>query len=44
LRELYFEEQYLYILQFADDQAVISNDKEDMEYIIRKLMEKYERD
>ncbi|XP_044745272.1 uncharacterized protein LOC123307119 [Coccinella septempunctata] len=33
----------LYTLQFADDQAVVSGDKDDMEYMIRKLIEEYEK-
>jgi hypothetical protein len=32
----------LYILQFANNQAVITNNKEDIKYI-RKLMEEYEK-
>lgn len=31
----------LYTLQFADDQAVMASDKEDMEYMVRKLIEEY---
>lgn len=31
----------LYTLQFADDQVVIANDKYDMEYMMRKLIEEY---
>lgn len=31
----------LYTLQFADDQAVVSDDKDDMEYIICELIEEY---
>jgi len=29
-------------LLFTDDQTIISNDKEDIEYMMRKLMEEYE--
>lgn len=31
----------MYTLQFADDQVVIANDKEDLEYMMRKLIEEY---
>lgn len=31
----------IYTLQFADDQVVLSNVREDMEYIMRKLVGKY---
>lgn len=35
---------YLYTLQFASDQAVITNDKEDIKYMMGKLIiEEYER-
>lgn len=33
----------LYTLHFADDQVVLAQDKDDLEYIIRKLIEEYER-
>lgn len=33
----------LYTLQFADDQAVIANDKDDMEYMVKKLVEEYDK-
>jgi hypothetical protein len=33
----------LYTLQFADDQVVLGRDKEDLEYMIRKLQETYEK-
>jgi hypothetical protein len=33
------ENTTLYTLQFADDQAVLAGDKEDLEYIARKLKE-----
>lgn len=33
--------QCLCTLQFANDQAVISNDRDDMEYMVRKLIEEY---
>lgn len=36
-----FNDGCLYTLQFADDQVVITNNKEDMEYVMRKLLEKY---
>jgi len=37
------KEQYLYTLQFADDQAVISNDEKNIEYIVKKLIKEYEK-
>lgn len=33
----------LYTLQFADDQVLIANDKDDLEYMTRKLQEEYEK-
>jgi len=36
------KKQCLYTFQFADDQAIIASNKEDMEYMMRKLMEEYE--
>jgi malonyl CoA-acyl carrier protein transacylase len=33
----------LYALQFADDQVVLAGDKEDLEYMTRKLKESYEK-
>ena len=33
----------LYTLQFADDQVVLAEDKEDLEYMTRKLKETYEK-
>jgi len=41
--EIKLREQCLYTLQFADDQAIIANDKEDIKYMARKLIEEYER-
>lgn len=35
--------KYIYILQFADDQVVIANDKDDMQYMMRKLIEEYDK-
>jgi len=32
----------LYTLYFADDQVVIAQDKEDLEYMTRKLLKEYE--
>jgi len=32
-----------YTLQFADDQVVLAGDKEDLEYVMRKLKETYEK-
>jgi len=33
----------LYTLQFADDQLVLAGDKEDLEFMTRKLKETYEK-
>jgi hypothetical protein len=33
----------LYTLQFADDKVVLAGDKEDLEYMTRKLKETYEK-
>ena len=33
----------MYTLQFADDQVVLAGDKEDLEYMTRKLTETYEK-
>lgn len=33
----------IYTLQFADDQVVLAEDKEDLEYMTRKLKEEYEK-
>ena len=33
----------LYTLQFADDQVIIANDKEDLEYMARRLQEEYRK-
>ena len=33
----------LYTLQFADDPVVLAGDKEDLEYMTRKLKENYEK-
>ena len=33
----------LYTLHFADDQVVIAHDREDLEYMARKLLEEYEK-
>jgi len=33
----------LYTLQFADDQVVLAGDKEDLEYMTRKLKETYDK-
>jgi hypothetical protein len=33
----------LYTLQIADDQVVLAGDKEDLEYMTRKLKENYEK-
>jgi len=32
----------LYTLHFADDQEVLAHDREDLEYMTRKLIEEYE--
>jgi len=37
------ENTTLYTLQFADDQVVLAGDKEDLEYMTRKLKENYEK-
>ena len=37
------ENTTLYILQFTDDQVVLADDKEDLEYMTRKLKETYEK-
>ena len=33
---------YVYSLSFADDQVVLAQDHDDMEYMARKLKEEYE--
>ena len=37
------EDITLYTLQFADDQVVLAGDKEDLEYMTRKIKETYEK-
>ena len=37
------ENTTLYTLQFADDQVVLAEDKEDLEYMTRKLIKTYEK-
>jgi len=37
------ENTTLHALQFADDQVVLAGDKEDLEYMTRKLKETYEK-
>ena len=37
-----FGNDSIYTLLFADDKVVISQDYEDMEYMLRKLLEEYE--
>jgi hypothetical protein len=37
------ENTTLYTIQFADDQVVLAGDKEDLEYMTRKLKETYEK-
>jgi len=37
------EKTTLYTLQFSDDQVVLAGDKEDLEYMTRKLKETYEK-
>lgn len=32
------EDTYLYTLQFVDDQVLYANDKEDLQYMTRKLI------
>jgi hypothetical protein len=34
---------YVYSLNFADDQVLLAQDHEDMEYMARKLKEEYEK-
>ena len=41
--DIQLRNSFLFTLQFADDQAVMANDKEDMEYMLRKLIEEYEK-
>jgi hypothetical protein len=33
---------YVYSLNFADDQVLLAQDNDDMEYMVRKLKEEYE--
>lgn len=33
---------HLYTLQFADDQVIVANDRDDLEYMARKLQQEYE--
>ena len=33
----------MYILQFADDQVIIANDRDDLQYMARKLQEEYRK-
>lgn len=35
------EEDFIYTLLFADDQLILAEDKEDVIYMIRKLIEEY---
>jgi hypothetical protein len=41
--EIPLENTTLYALQFADDQAVLAGNKEDLEYMTRKLKETCEK-
>ena len=34
---------YVYSLNFADDQVLLAQDHDDMEYMVRKLKEEYEK-
>jgi len=34
---------YVYSLNFADDQVLLAQDHDDMEYMARKIMEEYEK-
>ena len=34
---------YVYLLNFADDEALLAQDHDDMEYMARKLKEEYEK-
>jgi hypothetical protein len=38
-----FQNTYLYSLNFADDQVLLAQDHDDMEYLARKLKEEYEK-
>lgn len=38
VRKIGKDDSWLFNLQFADDQVIVANDKEDIQYIIRKLM------
>ncbi|XP_072375789.1 uncharacterized protein [Diabrotica undecimpunctata] len=40
---LSIEDETVYTLHYADDQVVIDQDKEDLEYMARKLMEEYKK-
>lgn len=40
---VYIGDTCLYTLQFADDQVIIANDKDDIEYMARKLKEEYKQ-
>ncbi|XP_030746812.1 uncharacterized protein LOC115875485 [Sitophilus oryzae] len=35
------DNESLFTLQFADDQIIVANDKDDMQYMLRKLIEEY---
>lgn len=35
------DDSCLFTLQFADDQVIVANDKEDVQYMMRKLIEEY---
>ncbi|XP_030760238.1 uncharacterized protein LOC115885465, partial [Sitophilus oryzae] len=35
------DNECLFTLQFADDQIIVANDKDDMQYMLRKLIEEY---
>jgi len=43
LRNGYSSRKYNIVLQFADDQVVLAGDKEDLEYMTRKLKETSEK-
>ena len=38
---VYVGDTCVYTLQFADDQIIIANDKDDIEYMTKKLQEEY---
>jgi len=39
----YTNSKYIYSLSFADDQVLLAQDHDDVEYMARKLKEEYEK-